>query len=125
MTWNPDIIEALKRLVPAVPAESRHYVFRSAEVLGRGWDLPNRFTPLLLAESRFRGLLHGCTGAGKTTELIRWKEELRETATVVVVSVKAPREWGLPCWPGLRQVQSAPLMSRKGSGSCARISSRP
>lgn len=87
MDWNPQIVEALRRLDPATPPNEHAHVARDAALPGRGWDLPDRLVPLLLAGSRFRALLHGCVGVGKSTELLRWERELAPFATVVRVDV--------------------------------------
>lgn len=78
MKVNPAIVEAVKCLDPTRPAPQEHYI-------ARGWDLPKRLVPLLLAGHRVRALLLGPVGGGKTTELRRWEAELAEVATVAVV----------------------------------------
>lgn len=87
MAARATIIEALKRLNPASPAEADWYVERSWEGLSRGWDLPDRLEVQIEAGYRVRALLHGAIGAGKSTELGRWAAALAPRVTVLQVKV--------------------------------------
>lgn len=78
MAVNPVIIEALKRLNPAVPADDQAYVDRDLGESHRGWDQPERLEVLLSAGYTVRAVLHGAIGVGKSTELRRWVVQLLE-----------------------------------------------
>lgn len=75
MPVSPAIVEALKRTDPSVPADEADYAIRPAPE-GGPWDKLDELDTLLGAESRFRILLHGSTGVGKTTEMLRWTKLL-------------------------------------------------
>jgi len=76
MAVNPVIIEALRRLNPAVPAGDQEYVDRDLGEGHRGWDQPERLEVLLSAGYTVRAVLHGAIGVGKSTELRRWLRHL-------------------------------------------------
>lgn len=63
-------VEALRRLDPAKPAGDEEYVARP------GWDRFDEISLLLEAGVRFRMVLHGSVGVGKTTELQLWARRL-------------------------------------------------
>ena len=87
MSARATIIEALKCLNPASPAEADWYVERSWEGLARGWDLPDRLELQIEAGYRVRALLHGAIGVGKSSELNRWAGLLGSRVTVLLVRV--------------------------------------
>ncbi|MFH1466907.1 MAG: hypothetical protein ABIO70_21160 [Pseudomonadota bacterium] len=83
MEWKDRVVEALRRLNPAEPPEDDCYIARNDPTTGPGWDLPERLEPMLLEGHRFRALMVGTVGVGKTTELSRW-ERLRPAGRRVV-----------------------------------------
>ncbi len=87
MAINPQIVEALKRLNPSVPADEDLYVDRDGIEGARGWDLPERLEALVTAGIRTTALLHGAIGVGKTTELQRWEQRLGESSLVALVTL--------------------------------------
>lgn len=85
---DPRIIEALKQLNPGSPAAAGVYVGRAVEGRARTWTLPERLRVLLAAGERFRVLMHGCVGVGKTTELDAIERALGVDNTVLRVAVR-------------------------------------
>lgn len=65
-------VEALRRLDPAKPAGDEEYQPRP------GWDRFDEIVLQLDADVRFRMVLHGSVGVGKTTELLYWARRLEE-----------------------------------------------
>ncbi len=90
MSVSPSIIQALKKLNPALPPAEDEYLSRDWEGMPRSWDLPERIQVLLGAGYRVKALLHGAIGVGKSTELSRWAKALGSDAFVVTGTVTAP-----------------------------------
>lgn len=80
MTPSPDLVSALVRLDPGAPAAPDQLEERVDA--GPGWNKVDELQALLAAGVRFRILLHGAVGVGKTTELRRWERELGATYLV-------------------------------------------
>lgn len=118
MDWNPEIVEALRRLNPTQPPGSAEFIGREQALPGRGWDLPDRLVPLLLAGNRFRGLLHGATGVGKSTELARWEMDLRGQINVVRVELRPAANLETSLFGALADV-AAQRGSRTAAGQLA------
>lgn len=85
------IIEALKRLDPARPADASEYIDRNVAGKPRSWDLVERLRVLVAARQRPRILMHGAIGVGKTTELDAIERSLPE-ATIVRVTLNLGTE---------------------------------
>jgi hypothetical protein len=81
---DPRIIDALRRLDPARPADASEYIDRNVEGKPRSWDLVERLRVLVAAGQRPRILLHGAIGVGKTTELDAIERSLTEVTTIRV-----------------------------------------
>lgn len=79
-------VEALRRLDPAKPAGDEEYVVRP------GWDRFDEIALLLEAGVRFRMVLHGSVGVGKTTELQLWARRFAEKGIRVHSISFDPRE---------------------------------
>jgi hypothetical protein len=77
MTPSPDLVSALVRLDPGAPATPDQLEERVDG--GPGWNKVDELQALLAAGVRFRILLHGAVGVGKTTELRRWERALGAT----------------------------------------------
>lgn len=87
MAADPRFIEALRRLNPGAPPSEEEYIPRDA-ASGRGWNVLERIETLLLAGTHLKGLLHGCTGIGKSSEFARWNTALAGRVVVVPVAVR-------------------------------------
>lgn len=76
MAVSPRIVEALNRLRPGAPPTPEQY-------MPRGWNAMERAEALLLAGQPLHALVHGCTGVGKTTEMLQWPGALSGRVAVV------------------------------------------
>jgi hypothetical protein len=84
---SPALIDALRRLNPALEPDDDTYTARDPEGEGAPWNQPARLQLLLDAGYQVHATVTGAIGSGKSTELRRWARALGDRAAYVEVDL--------------------------------------
>ena len=89
----------------------------------RGWNAMERAEALLLAGQPLHALVHGCSGVGKTTELLRWREALAGRIEVIYTRLPLDGHYansvGRALWAAMSVTERHGLEQNMGAQSFA------